>query len=205
VAGSEGAAPTRVAPGTAMPTMGMPITPGPAADALTIGVAVEIPDPWADELQAWREDFGDPLARAIPAHVTLLPPTAVPRPMLKSVVDHLEKVSTTLDDFELLLEGTDTFRPVSPVVFVRVAAGGQSCDVLQRAVRTGPLARDLTFPFHPHVTVAHHVDDGALDRAMITLAGFTAAFTVSAFVLYEHGADGVWRPRHRFAFGGGEA
>jgi 2'-5' RNA ligase len=195
----------RFGPGTAMPTMGMPITPGPAADALTIGVAVEIPQPWAEQLQAWREDFGDPLARAIPAHVTLLPPTAVPRPSLKSVVDHLEKVSGPLERFELLLQGTDTFRPVSPVVFVRVALGGQDCDVLQRAVRTGPLARDLTFPFHPHVTVAHHVEEGALDRAMTTLAQFSATFTVTAFVLYEHGADGVWRPRRRFDFGGGEA
>jgi 2'-5' RNA ligase len=183
--------------------MGMPISVDPRADALTIGVAVEIPEPWATQLQDWREAFGDPLARDIPAHVTLLPPTSVPRVRLGDVVEHLESVAASLPTFRVLLDGTDTFRPVSPVVFVRVADGGAECDQVQKAVRTGPLARDLTFPFHPHVTVAHHLDDPALDRAMSTLASFTAGFTVEDFVLYEHGADGVWRPRRHFRFGSG--
>jgi 2'-5' RNA ligase len=184
-----------------LPTMGVPITVEPADDELTIGVAVEIPRPWAQQLQDARERFGDPLARAIPAHLTLLPPTAVQRLTLGRIVEHLGRVATSLPRFELVLAGTDTFRPVSPVVFVRVQEGGSSCDRLQRAVRTGPLDRELTFPFHPHVTVAHHLDDDALDRAAKELADFAAAFDVTGFVLYEHGTDGVWRPRHRFRFG----
>jgi len=186
---------------TSLPTMGMPITVDPRADALTIGVAVEIPQPWATQLEDWREAFGDPLARAIPAHVTLLPPTSVPRPLLGDVVAHLEAVAASVRPFTLLLAGTDTFRPVSPVVFVRVADGGAECDQVQRAVRTGPLARELSFPFHPHVTVAHHLDEDSLDRAMTTLQGFSAGFAVRAFQLYEHGEDGVWRPRRAFPFG----
>jgi len=183
-----------------MPTMGIPITVDPADDTLTIGVAVQIPAPWAEQLEDARERFGDPLARAIPAHLTLLPPTAVPRGALGQVVEHLEAVARVLSPFELVLAGTDTFRPVSPVVFVRVQEGGADCDRLQRAVRTGPLDRELSFPFHPHVTVAHHLDDDALDRAGKELAAFAAAFDVDGFVLYEHGADGVWRPRRRFSF-----
>jgi len=184
-----------------MPTMGLPITGGPAADELTIGVALQIPQPWADLLQRRREEFGDPQARAIPTHVTLLPPTSVPLHQIEGIQAHLSAVAAGLAPFELRLEGTDTFRPVSPVVFVRVAEGGHACDAAQRAVRTGPLERDLTFPFHPHVTVAHHLDDAALDRAMAVLADFSAGFVVDSFVMYEHGADGVWRPRERFDFG----
>jgi 2'-5' RNA ligase len=184
-----------------LPTMGLPITADPADETLTIGVAIEIPAPWAEQLQGARERFGDPLARAIPTHLTLLPPTAVPRVAVPEVVEHLAVVARRLPPFELVLAGTDTFRPVSPVVFVRVQEGGAECDRLQQAVRTGPLRRDLSFPFHPHVTVAHHLDDDALDRAAKELADFAAAFDVDAFVLYEHGADGVWRPRRRFAFG----
>ncbi|HVN14030.1 MAG TPA: 2'-5' RNA ligase family protein [Kineosporiaceae bacterium] len=178
----------------------MPITVDPEGDQLTIGVAVEVPRPWAHQLQAARERFGDPLARAIPAHLTLLPPTAVPGVALDVIVDHLDQVGRSLAPFELVLAGTDTFRPVSPVVFVRVQEGGAACDRLQRVVRTGPLSRDLTFPFHPHVTVAHHLDDDALDRAAKEMAAFSAAFDVVDFVLYEHGTDGVWRPRRRFGF-----
>jgi len=181
--------------------MGVPITVGPADDELTIGVAVEIPAPWAQLLQGARERFGDPLARAIPAHLTLLPPTVVQRITLTRIVGHLEEIGRGTAGFELVLAGTDTFRPVSPVVFVRVQEGGAACDRLQQAVRTGPLERELTFPFHPHVTVAHHLDDDALDRAAKELADFDAAFDVRDFVLYEHGTDGVWRPRRRFGFG----
>ena len=39
----------------------------------TIGVAVAIPEPHASYLQQRREDFGDPMAHAIPPHITLLP------------------------------------------------------------------------------------------------------------------------------------
>jgi 2'-5' RNA ligase len=183
-----------------LPTMGMPITVSPADDEITIGVAVEIPSPWAKLLQGARERFGDPLARAIPAHLTLLPPTVVQRAALGRIVDHLEQVGQGTVGFEIVLAGTDTFRPVSPVVFVRVQEGGAACDRLQREVRTGPLERQLTFPFHPHVTVAHHLDDDALDRAAKELADFAAAFDARDFVLYEHGTDGVWRPRRRFGF-----
>jgi 2'-5' RNA ligase len=175
---------------------------GTGAEAVTIGVALEIPEPWASYLQSSREGFGDEQARAIPTHVTLLPPTPVAPGGMDGVTAHLETVSLRLQPFEVLLEGTDTFRPVSPVVFVRVARGGDGCDTVQRAVRTGPLRRELTFPFHPHVTVAHHLHDDALDRAAKELSEFSASFTVAAFVLYEHGADGVWRPRRQFPFGG---
>jgi 2'-5' RNA ligase len=204
IAASAAPAPGSLPPAAAsgaMPTMSLPITVLSGADSVTIGVAVEIPEPWATQLQQARERVGDPLALAIPAHVTLLPPTSVPREHLDVIIEHLEAVAAGLGGFELRLEGTDTFRPVSPVVFVRVAEGGRDCDRIQRDVRTGPLRRDLSFPFHPHVTVAHHVDEPSLDTAMATLEGFSATFAVEAFWLYEHGSDGVWRPRQRFAFG----
>ncbi|MEJ2579986.1 MAG: 2'-5' RNA ligase family protein [Kineosporiaceae bacterium] len=185
-----------------MPTMGLPIVP-PEADEVTIGVAVQIPEPWGTELRQARAGFGDPLAEAIPTHITLLPPTVVPRDRLEEISVHLARVAMQLEGFPLRLAGTGTFRPVSPVVFVQVTTGDMGCDRLQQEVRTGPLERELSFPYHPHVTVAHHLDDEALDRASIELDGFSAAFTVRGFGLFEHGDDGVWRQRRRFPFGGG--
>jgi 2'-5' RNA ligase len=173
--------------------------------SVTIGVVLEIPEPWGTFLQTSREGFGDLQARSIPTHVTLLPPTLIPADRVDAIVTHLVTVAVDLKPFDLRLEGTDTFRPISPVVFIRVSDGGDGCDTVQRAVRTGPLRRDLTFPFHPHITVAHHLDDDALDRAAKELAEFSASFEVDSFVLYEHGSDGIWRPRRRFAFGSGSA
>lgn len=169
----------------------------------TIGVSLAIPEPWGEQLQDWRASFGDPLARAIPTHVTLLPPTEVDPGALDAVEDHLRRVAARERPFPMILRGTGTFRPTSPVVFIQVARGIPDCERLEQAVRSGPLLRELHFPYHPHVTVAHHLPDTVLDRAFDKLAGYEAAFRVDAFSLYEHGDDQVWRPRRAFPFGGG--
>jgi len=188
------------------PTMGLPavldLGDGTVTDLATIGVSIGIPEPWGSQIEAFRESFGDPVAGSVPAHVTLLPPTAVPVLAVPNVNAHLEWVARHAEPFDLALGGSDSFRPVSPVVFLKVVRGAPGCDALQQSVRTGPLVRDLAFPYHPHVTVAHRVDDAALDRALTTLADFSARFTVTGFCLYEHGADGVWRAKHRFGLGG---
>ncbi len=163
----------------------------------TIGVAIAVPEPWAGELQRYRASFGDSLAEAIPTHVTLVPPTPVPDP-LDRIEQHLDEVAAAVPRFRLRLKGTATFRPVSPVVFVVVTTGFAVCEKLAAAIRSGPLLQELTFPYHPHVTVAHDLDDSSLDRAQESLADVACAFDVEAFHLYVHGADGVWRPRRSF-------
>jgi 2'-5' RNA ligase len=167
----------------------------------TIGVSIAIPSPHAEMLQARRASYGDPLADSIPTHVTLLPPTPVDDDELPAVVSHLEEVARSGHSFPMVLRGTGTFQPTSPVVFVQVSGGLAECEVLEKAVRRGPLDRDLEFNYHPHVTVAHHLDAEALDRAFRDLADFECTFAVEEFHLYEHGADGVWRPVRTFALG----
>lgn len=168
----------------------------------TIGVSIAIPEPWGSALQDLRAGFGDPLARAIPTHVTLLPPTEIADDAMPEVETHLTCVADAERTFPMILRGTGTFRPTSPVVFVQVALGITDCERLEQEVRSGPLLRGLSFPYHPHVTVAHHLPDDVLDRAFAELAGYEAAFDVRGFSLYEHGADGVWRPVRAFPFGG---
>jgi 2'-5' RNA ligase len=169
-----------------------------SAARVRIGVAVAIPDPWGAELERWRRSFGDPQASAIPAHITLLPPTLVGQDELPDVEAHLQGAADVVPIFDVHLRGTGTFRPVSPVVFVALASGIGGCERLQQHVGGGPLARDLDFPFHPHVTVAHDLPDDVLDTAYDALSGFTARFSVADFGLYVHGSDGVWSVRRRF-------
>ena len=168
----------------------------------TIGVSIAIPSPHAEMLQAKRASFGDPLADSIPTHVTLLPPTQVDEGELPAVVEHLESVAEEGHAFPMVLRGTGTFRPISPVVFVQVSGGLAECEILEKAVRRGPLERELEFYYHPHVTVAHHVSDDNLDRAFTELAGFECTFDVAQFHLYVHGDDRVWRPVQSFALNG---
>ncbi|GAA4398600.1 2'-5' RNA ligase family protein [Fodinibacter luteus] len=166
------------------------------------GVAVTVPEPWSTTLQEAREDFGDPMASAIPPHVTLLPPTAIADDVMGSFLEHLRGVTATVDPFEMVLSGTGTFRPISPVVFVQVSRGIGPCEGLERAVRSGPVERVLDFPYHPHVTVAHHLGEDALDRAFEGLADFRCRFPVTSVELYHHDEDGVWRVIDSFPLGG---
>lgn len=169
----------------------------------TIGVSIAIPSPHAEMLQAKRASFGDPLADSIPSHVTLLPPTEVPDESMAEAVSHLESVAAEGHSFGMVLRGTGTFRPISPVVFVQVSGGLAECELLERAVRRGPLERELDFYYHPHVTVAHHVPEDSLDRAFAELADFECRFDVREFYLYAHGEDQVWRPVRSFPLNGG--
>ena len=171
-----------------------------SAGVQTIGVAIALPEPWATDLQQYRVDLGDETAYSIPTHITLIPPVEMGDD-LDEVVAHLEKVAASQQPFGIHLRGTGTFRPVSPVVFVAVADGIAGCEALAAQVRTGPLEVELTFPFHPHVTVAHHLDNEALDRAYDELATFDCAFEATEFHLYLHD-DGVgWVPTRAFPLG----
>ena len=166
-----------------------------------IGVAIRIPEPHRSELQSWRERLGDPQAKYIPPHVTLLPPTAVADEALERITEHLGVISGQEAPFCIRLRGSGTFRPVSPVVFVPLVAGISDCERLEAAVRSGPLARMVRFNYHPHVTVAHDLPEESLDRAFDELAGFEATFDVYGFTLFEQQPDAVWRPAQDFAFG----
>ena len=172
-----------------------------AVGTTTIGVSIAVPEPYGRLLQDLRAGFGDPAACAIPTHITLLPPTEVGRDELPGFGRHLAEVAGRGRPFVMRLEGTDSFRPLSPVVYVRVAEGGAACAQLQEAVRSGPVARELQFPYHPHVTVAHGISEAAMDRAQAELCGFGALWTAAGFALYEQGADEVWRQLRVFPFG----
>jgi 2'-5' RNA ligase len=170
-------------------------------DTLRVGVAIGIPSPWGAILDQARADAGDPLAAFIPSHVTLLGPTDVPASSLGGIEEHLASLAPGFRSFPVQLRGTGTFRPLTQVVFVAVAAGISEFERLATAVRAGPLARELHFPYHPHVTVAHDIATEALDKVFEELADFTARFEVDHFTLYVHGSDGRWRPRRDFALG----
>jgi 2'-5' RNA ligase len=168
-----------------------------------VGVAIAVPEPFATPLATWRERVGDPEGKRVPPHVTLLPPTLLRSDRLQAAERHLTRVAADGEPFEMHLAGTGTFRPVSDVVFVVVAAGISQCEMLERRVRSGPLARATRFPYHPHVTVAHDVPADQLDAAYDGLAGFEARFPVHVFTMFQQGSDGVWRPRREFPLGTG--
>lgn len=169
------------------------------AGASVIGVSIPVPEPHATHLQAKRASYGDPMARLVPPHVTLLGPTVVDADERVALAAHLERVAAGMSAFPMVLRGTGTFRPVSDVVFVQVARGIGECEQLERAVRGQRWGDPAAFPYHPHVTVAHDVTEAALDTAFDDLAEWSAEFVVDGFHLYERLHDGTWVPLREFA------
>jgi len=167
-----------------------------------IGVALQIPEPHASILVGWRRRIGDPEAGKIPPHVTLLPPTEFEPDQLELVEKHLAEAAGSVGPFTMQLAGAGTFRPVSQVVFAQVSAGIAQCEQLERAVRRPPIEREVAFPYHPHVTVGHDVDDAALDEAFAGLHDFVAQFVIDHFRMYTQEPDGSWRVYREFPLTG---
>jgi 2'-5' RNA ligase len=162
------------------------------SETSVVGVLVPIPEPWAQLLVDWRTKVGDAQATLVPPHVTLLPPTEVPCADRPAITAHLARVAAAHPPFEMHLSGTGTFAPVSDVVFVAVAKGIGNCELLASDARKGPLRRELSFPYHPHVTVAHDVPHDMLELAYTGLSDLSAEFRVGSFTEYEQTSTGAW-------------
>jgi 2'-5' RNA ligase len=163
------------------------------------GVVVDLPEPLAGELRTWRTSFGDKLADVVPPHITLV--TTTPVRDWDETVRHVRRVAAGQAPFTVRIAGTGSFRPVSPVVYLNVVEGFAECLALHEKLQLGPLKRDLPFPFHPHITVAHDVGSKAMDEAEQRLSTFEASFPVTGMGLYEHDGSGIWLLREELSFG----
>jgi 2'-5' RNA ligase len=166
---------------------------------MSLGVILAFPPEIAEELQRWRASFGDPMATVIPAHITLV--TTTPTHDWEAAREHVREVARTQAPFMVTICGTGSFRPVSPVVFIKVEEGFQECVDLHEKLQTGPLERELPFAYHPHVTIAHDVAPESLDEAETVLKDYRATFPVVSMGLYEHDTGGIWQLREEFDFG----
>ena len=171
-------------------------------DETRIGVSIPVPEPWASEISAARIGYGDQYAEMIPPHITIVGPTAVKIDDIPAVIVALDNACDQIPAFQVTLDGTGTFRPISPVSFLKIDQGAQECaNLAQRATR-GLLAQTQRFPYHAHVTLAHAVPDAMLDQAEQDFAHLKARFNADALWLYRNHDDGVWRKLCKFELRG---
>lgn len=176
--------------------------PPSSENQILIGVTISVPRPYAHTLSRARLQAGDADALAIPPHITLLPPTAVERDHVDQVREHLLGVAAAHPPFVVTLAGTQSFQPVSPTVFVALTQGAAECAAMHSAINDGVLTQPMRFPFHPHVTIAHDVEEHQLTRTAAAYADFRAEFPVAGFARYELCADRMWREVEMFALQG---
>ncbi|MGO3089065.1 MAG: 2'-5' RNA ligase family protein [Galactobacter sp.] len=128
-------------------------------------MVIPVPEPRAERLRTVRRQAGDPLA-ALEPHLTLV--TGVEVGDWDAALAHVRSVAAATAPFNVLFQGAGTFRPVTPVVFAAVAEGASECVQLHEALQSGPLDLPSEYPYVPHVTLAQHVDDAALDAAALS-------------------------------------
>ena len=169
--------------------------------AITIGIALAVPEPWGSQLQELRRSYGDPEADRMPTHITILPPNTVGLIDLPRVHDGLLAAAREQQPFTITIAGSASFRPVSDVTYVRVTQGAHQCAQLEKSVRSHIAARAALHEYLPHITVAMDVDSHVLDQAERDLADFNATWLVDEVTLFHRDKAGYWAPDRSFVLG----
>src|SRR5713101_8297842 len=86
------------------------------------------------------------------AHVTLLPPRFL-RGDEPSALETLEQVCKEVEPFEVSLGEVETFIPVTPTVFIRVAHAAYRMRELHDRLNTSALICTEEWPYMPHLTI----------------------------------------------------
>ena len=158
---------------------------------MRLGVALLLPSPVDKEVDGMRRALGDGTLGRMPAHLTLVPPVNVREDRLGEALAVLRRAAAATRPFTLTLGPPATFLPDNPTLYLRVAGEVQA---LRDRVFVDPLARPLTWPFVPHVTLADEAQPGRIAAALEALAEYAVDVTFDRVHLLREGPGRVWAP-----------
>ena len=172
---------------------------------LRLGVALLVPRPVAGEIDVLRRACGDQAVGRIAPHLTLVPPVNVREDRVDDALGVLRSAAAATRPITVTLGPLTTFLPTNPVLYLAVGGEVEAVGALRRRVFVEPLARSLTWDFHPHVTVVDGAEPDRLDAASTALAGYRAEVTFSQVHLLQERRDEagirVWHPVADVALG----
>ncbi len=176
---------------------------------IRLGVALLVPPRAAEGVDLLRSALGAGSAvHHVPAHVTLVPPVNVAQDRLPEAEALVRGAAEGCRPFAATLGPPATFLPDNPVLYLSVGGGGTGEAVagLRAEVLVEPLARPVTWPFVPHVTLMDGGDPVRIAAAAIALADHRVdvVFTGVALLQEQRDEDGsrVWRPLLEAPLGG---
>ena len=166
---------------------------------LRLGVAFLVPPPVATEIDGLRRACGDDGLERVPPHLTLVPPVNVNVDDLGRALARLRAAAASAKGpIDLGLGPVTTFAPDTPVLYLAVTGAPESMTALHTVrdrVFRPPLARTLTWPFVPHVTVAEEMDLDRIAAALTAMADYRVGTTFTHVTLLREGApERVWAP-----------
>ena len=160
-------------------------------------MALLLPAPFDAEVDGMRRALGDGTLGRMPAHLTLVPPVNVREDRLGEALAVLRRAAASTRPFAVHLGPPATFLPDNPTLYLAAAGDIQA---LRDKVFVDPLARPLTWPFVPHVTLADEADPDRIAAANHALAGYEVDVTFHRVHLLREGPGRVWAPIADAAF-----
>jgi 2'-5' RNA ligase len=158
---------------------------------LRLGVALLVPAPLDAEIDGMRRALGDGALGRIPAHLTLVPPVNVREDRLGEALAVLRRAAAATRPFTVTLGPPATFLPDNPTLYLAVTG---AVEALRDRVFVEPLARALTWPFVPHVTLADEAAPDRINAAVAALADYRVDVTFHRVHLLREGPGRVWAP-----------
>lgn len=131
------------------------------------------------------------------AHVTLLPPRRL-QGSEASAIETLKERCPQVEPFEVSLGEVETFIPVTPTVFVRVAHAAYKMRELHDLLNVDALAMTEEWPYMPHLTIvkmdAEEQAQHAYRMARTRWAGFEGSRCVEVrdLTFVREGENGRW-------------
>ena len=159
-----------------------------------LGVALLVPPPFDREIDGLRRAVGDSSLGRIPAHVTLVPPVNVREDRMPDTLAVLRRAAASTRPFAARLGPPTTFLPDNPVLYLAVSAGGDETRALRERLFVEPLARPLTWPFVPHVTLADQTSEETILDALAVLSAYSVDVTFVRVHILEEQPGHVWIP-----------
>ncbi|HWC12308.1 MAG TPA: GNAT family N-acetyltransferase [Acidimicrobiales bacterium] len=161
---------------------------------MRLGVALVMPPPLDREVDTLRRATGDGTFGRVPPHCTIVPPVNVRADRLGDALAVLRAAAAASRPIEARLGPPTTFLPDTPVLYLPLEKGAAAVAALRQRVFQEPLARPLTWPFVPHVTVADEADPRRIAAAQVALCDYRADVTFDRVHLLQEGPGRVWAP-----------
>jgi 2'-5' RNA ligase len=117
-------------------------------------------NPVGEFVESLRKELHPELPH-LAAHVTLLPPRFLAGTE-SAALEKMEELCKEVEPFEVSLGEVETFIPVTPTVFIRVAHAAYRMRELHDRLNVNALACHEEWPYMPHLTI---VKMGAEDQA----------------------------------------
>ena len=169
---------------------------------MRLGVALLLPGRVAVEIDGLRRAFGSTALGRVPPHVTLVPPVNVNESRLPLVADVMRSAARAVPPFRLELGPLRSFWPDTPVLHLEVGGDLATLGRLREAVFRDPLARPLTWPFVPHVTITEDVEPDRIPLLVDQLHAFHAAVTIERIQVLCEESGRQWKTLIEMDLGG---